>query len=687
MVEASGSQAAGRKARAPRPAIAKKAAPRKSANTIMDAEAPAPVGDPEMTPAAAAHAEVVAALTASMPKPAPKPAVKSRAKPAPAAAATAAPSGDPIAATIPNFERLAQNVSRMMQEGSRVMAAYMKPLESGEAPNNASNEVVDAVRSLGKVAEYWLKDPARVLEAQAAISTKFIDLWGNTLRRMTGEHVEPVVPYDARDKRFADPQWRESPVFDFIRQAYALTVDWANEMVARDTELDTLERAKAAFYVRQAASALSPSNFVGTNPELLRTTFKEEGENLVRGLHMLAEDIEAGHGSLRLRQSDSSKFKLGENLAITPGKVVWRNDLMELIQYAPTTEKVYRRPLLITPPWINKFYILDLNPEKSFIKWCVDQGLTVFIISWVNPDGRHRDKGFDAYMREGIFEALEAVETITGEHQVSTIGYCVGGTLMAVTLAYMAAIGDDRIASSTLFTTQVDFTDPGELKVFTDAKTVDNVQRDMEHTGYLDGSRMANAFNMLRPTDLIWSYVVNNYIKGQQPMAFDLLTWNSDSTRMTKANHAFYLTECYVKNSLSHGEMVIDGVKLDMKKVTIPIYDLAAREDHIAPAKSAFNGAKLFGGAVRYVMAGSGHIAGVVNPPYKPKYQYWTGARPEGAFEDWVAAAAEHPGSWWPNWIEWMKANAPEMVPAREPGGGKLPILGDAPGEYVKVRC
>lgn len=683
MVEASGSQAAGRKARAPRAATAKKAAPRKSDKMIEGAEAPARAVDAEMTPAAAAHAEVVEALTAAMPKPV----AKSHGKPAPAAAVTDAPGGEPIAATIPNFERLAQNVSRMMQEGSRVMAAYMKPLESGEAPNNASNEIVDAVRSLGKVAEYWLKDPARALEAQAAISTKFIDLWGNTLRRMTGEHVEPVVPYDARDKRFADPQWRESPVFDFIRQAYALTVDWANEMVARDTDLDNLERAKAAFYVRQAASALSPSNFIGTNPELLRTTFKEEGENLVRGLHMLAEDIEAGRGSLRLRQSDSSKFKLGENLAITPGKVVWRNDLMELIQYAPTTEKVYRRPLLITPPWINKFYILDLNPEKSFIKWCVDQGLTVFVISWVNPDGRHRDKGFDDYMREGIFEALEAVETITGEHQISTIGYCVGGTLMAVTLAYMAAIGDDRIASSTLFTTQVDFTDPGELKVFTDAKTVANVQRDMEHTGYLDGSRMANAFNMLRPTDLIWSYVVNNYIKGQQPMAFDLLTWNSDSTRMTAANHAFYLTECYVKNSLSHGEMVIDGVKLDMKKVTIPIYDLAAREDHIAPAKSAFNGAKLFGGPVRYVMAGSGHIAGVVNPPYKPKYQYWTGAKPEGAFEDWVAAATEHPGSWWPNWIEWMKANAPDMVPAREPGGGKLPILGDAPGEYVKVRC
>ena len=682
MAETSGSQAAGKKARASRSATARKPATPKKGATAKKA-VKTPIDDVEMTAAAAAHAEVVEALTAAMPEPARKSAAKSPGKtqgPAPL-------DGEPISAPIPNFEKLAQNVSRMMTEGSRVMAAYMKPLETGENPNNAANEMVDAVRSLGKVAEYWLKDPARTLEAQTAISTKFIDLWGNTLRRMTGEHVEPVVPHDARDKRFADPQWRESPVFDFIRQAYTLTVDWANDMVARDPELDSLERAKAAFYVRQAASALSPSNFVGTNPELLRTTLKEEGENLVRGLHMLAEDIEAGRGSLRLRQSDSTKFVLGENMAITPGKVVWRNDLIELIQYAPTTEKVYRRPLLIVPPWINKFYILDLNPEKSFIKWCVDQGLTVFVVSWVNPDGRHRDKGFDAYMREGIFDSLKAIETITGERQVSTIGYCVGGTLMAVTLAYMAAIGDDRIASTTFFTTQVDFTEPGELKVFTDANTIRNVEADMAQTGYLDGSRMANAFNMLRPTDLIWSYVVNNYIKGQAPMAFDLLTWNSDSTRMTAANHSFYLRECYLKNSLAKGEMAVDGVKLDVGKVTIPIYDLAAREDHIAPAKSAFNGAKLFGGPVRYVMSGSGHIAGVVNPPYKPKYQYWTGDKPEGAFEDWVNAATEHPGSWWPNWIEWMKENAPEMVPAREPGGGKLPTLGDAPGDYVKARC
>ena len=623
----------------------------------------------------AAFAEVAAAMTPPAPKPAPE------AKPDPG------PAGAPVVATIPNFEKLAHNVTRMMEEGSRVMAAYMKPLEKGENPGNAGSEIAEAVKSIGRVAEYWLSDPARALHAQTALTSGFISLWGNTLRRLTGEEVIPLVPADPKDKRFSDPQWQQSPVFDFIRQAYSMTVNWANDLVVHGEDLEPLERAKAGFYVRQMAAALSPSNFIGTNPELLRTTMKEEGENLVRGLQMLAEDIEAGKGTLRLRQADNTKFKLGENLAISPGKVVWRNDLIELIQYEPTTREVYKRPLLIVPPWINKFYILDLHPEKSFIKWCVDQGLTVFVVSWVNPDTRHAEKGFDDYMREGVFESLEAIETITGEKEVTSIGYCVGGTLMAMTLAYKAAIGDKRISSSTLFTTQVDFTDPGDLKVFTDKETIANVEAQMVTTGYLDGSRMANAFNMLRPNDLIWAYVVNNYLKGQTPMAFDLLTWNSDSTRMTRANHSFYLRECYLTNNLASGRTEIDGVKLDLSKIKIPIYDLAAKEDHIAPAKSAFNGAKLFGGEVRYVMAGSGHIAGVVNPPYKPKYQYWTGPQPSGDFAEWVKNAKETPGSWWPDWIEWIKAQAPDKVPAREPGGGKLTPVCDAPGEYVRVRC
>jgi polyhydroxyalkanoate synthase subunit PhaC len=404
-------------------------------------------------------------------------------------------------------------------------------------------------------------------------------------------------------------------------------------------------------------------------------------------MRMMAEDIEAGHGQLRIRQADAAKFTLGVNLAATPGKVVFRNALIELIQYEPTTPQVYKRPLLIVPPWINKFYVLDLNPEKSFIRWAVAQGLTVFVISWVNPDERHADKGFDSYMHEGILAALDVVEQATGEREVAAIGYCVGGTLLAATLAYMAALGDKRIVSATFFASLADFTDAGDLKVFVDAQQLKAVEERMAEQGYLEGSQMANAFNMLRPNELIWSYYVNNYLKGKEPMAFDLLVWNSDSTRMPAANHNFYLRHCYLQNDLSNGRMVLSGKTLDLKRVTIPIYELAAKEDHIAPASGVFRGAKSFGGPVRFVMSGSGHIAGVVNPADKPKYQFWTDGPPEGEFEDWVAKSKETPGSWWPDWIAWIAAQAPAKVPARQPGGGKLTLLGDAPGEYVRVKA
>jgi polyhydroxyalkanoate synthase len=542
------------------------------------------------------------------------------------------------------------------------------------------------MKTFGKVAEYWLSDPTRTIQAQSAITSNFIQLWSNTLRRFSGETPEPVVPADPTDKRFADPEWQKNPIFDFLRQAYSLSTNWASDLVKNAQSLDPETRNRAQFYLRQIAGAVSPSNFLPTNPELLRDTIAESGENLVRGMQMFAEDIEAGHGQLKIRQSSSSKFQLGVNMAVTPGKVVFRNDLFELIQYTPATETVFKRPLLIVPPWINKFYVLDLNPEKSFIRWAVSQGLTVFVISWVNPDERQAEKSFEDYMREGILTALDAIELATGEREVTAIGYCVGGTLLAITLAYMAQVDDRRIASATLFTTQVDFTDPGDLKHFVDEERIRSIETTMADTGYLEGARMASAFNMLRPNELIWSYVVNNYLKGKEPPAFDLLVWNSDSTRMPKANHSFYLRNCYLENNLSRGRLQINGKTLDLGKVTIPVYNLAAREDHIAPARSVFNGAKLFGGEMRYVLSGSGHIAGVVNPMSKPKYQYWTGPQPSGTFEDWLKLTTEHPGSWWADWIQWIEAQAPERVPARTPGEGKLPALCDAPGEYVRVK-
>jgi polyhydroxyalkanoate synthase subunit PhaC len=506
------------------------------------------------------------------------------------------------------------------------------------------------------------------------------------MRRMTGEPSEPVAQADPKDRRFADPEWSSNQFFDFLKQAYLLGTDWAQRMVENAEGLDPHTRQKAEFYVRQIGNALSPSNFVLTNPELLRETFSSNAENLVRGMQMLAEDIEAGGGHLKIRQSDSSMFEVGRNLAVTPGKVIYQNELMQLIQYSPTTETVLKRPVLIVPPWINKYYILDLTPEKSFVKWAVAQGITVLMISWVNPDKKLAKNTFEDYMRKGPLEALEVVTKLTGEDKIHTIGYCVGGTLLSVALAYMAAKRDERVLSATMFAAQVDFTYAGDLLVFIDEDQLRTLERQMEETGYLEGQKMAMAFNMLRSNDLIWPYVVNNYLRGKAPFPFDLLYWNSDATRMPAANHSFYLRSCYLDNKLSKGDMVISGEALDLGKITIPIYNLATREDHIAPAKSVFLGSKFFGGDVKFVLAGSGHIAGVVNPPDPVKYFYWSDGPAVGNLENWIAKAEQRPGSWWPDWAQWLKAQDPAEVPAREPGGGKFKPIEDAPGSYVKTR-
>jgi polyhydroxyalkanoate synthase len=602
-----------------------------------------------------------------------------------AAAASAASPPAPSQAAV-DIERFSKNIARMVEEGGKALAAYLKPREAGEVKIEPADEIADVVKTLGQVAEYWLADPQRAVEVQAGLGKAYLELWAAAVKRMAGEPVPAVIEPDPRDKRFADPEWSSNQFYDFLKQTYLLTTQWADRLVKNAADLDPHTRQKAEFYIRQIGNAISPSNFVLTNPELMRETLNENAENLVRGMKMLAEDIEAGNGQLKLRQSDASKFAVGKNLALTPGKVIHQNELMQLIQYSPATESVLKRPLLIIPPWINKFYILDLNPEKSFIKWCVEQGLTVFVISWVNPDARQAMKSFEEYMREGPLEALDVIKDVTGENQVNAIGYCVGGTLMAVTLAWMASKGDTRIASATFFAAQVDFTHAGDLMVFVDEDQLKTLEKSMAERGYLEGKKMATAFNMLRSNDLIWPYVISNYLKGKQPYPFDLLYWNSDSTRMPAANHSFYLRNCYLENKLSKGQMVIDNVRLDLGKVSVPVYNLATREDHIAPAKSAFLGSKFFGGPVKFVLAGSGHIAGVVNPAGKPKYQYWTGGDPLGTLDKWIEKATEHPGSWWPDWIEWIKAQERATVPARPPGSATYRPSEDAPGSYVKVR-
>ncbi len=622
----------------------------------------------------------------------PRPAAPERAPdPPPAQGRREAPPGGTAAftpTTAVDIERFSHNIARVIEQGGRALAAYLKPREKGgHLDQESSDLVVDAVKTLGQVLEYWLADPQRAAQLQTSLGKAYLELWASAVKRLAGEPSEPVARPDGRDKRFSDPEWSSNQFFDFLKQGYLLTTDWANKLVADAEDLDPHVRQKAEFYVRQIANAVAPSNFVLTNPELLRTTLASSAENLVDGMRMLADDIVAGGGSLRIRQSDSSMFEVGRNLGVTPGKVIYQNDLMQLIQYAPTTPDVLRRPLLIVPPWINKYYILDLTPEKSFIKWCVAQGLTVFVISWVNPDQRQQHKDLSDYMHEGPLEALDAIKKATGESDVAAIGYCVGGTLLALTLAYMAAKEDKRIASATFFAAQVDFTHAGDLKVFVDEEQISALERHMHERGYLEGKSMATAFNLLRSNDLIWPYVINNYLKGKAPFPFDLLYWNSDATRMPAANHSQYLRSCYLENRIAKGEMEIDGVGLSLKRVKIPIYNLATREDHIAPAKSVFLGSALFGGPMKYVLAGSGHIAGVVNPPEKNKYQYWTGAKPRGADVDkWLAKATEHPGSWWPDWLAWIRAQDGARVPAREPGGGVLVPIEDAPGSYVRTR-
>ncbi|MBO4224538.1 alpha/beta hydrolase [Bradyrhizobium neotropicale] len=585
-------------------------------------------------------------------------------------------------------EAFAMNIARALESSGQALAAYLKPRENADIKDKAGGEFAEVIKTFTAVAEYWLSDQDRAADLQTKLGKAYLDLFGSAARRMAGQEAKAAIDPAPRDKRFADPEWRSNQFFDFILQLYLLTTQWAQELVRNAEGIDPHTRKKAEFYVQQITNALAPSNFVLTNPEVLRTTMETNGDNLVRGMKMLAEDIEAGHGTLRIRQSDPTNLAVGVNMATTPGKVIYQNELMQLIQYSPTTETVLRTPLLIVPPWINKYYILDLRPEKSFIKWCVDQGLTVFVISWVNPDRDLGKKTFSDYMTEGPLTAMDIIEKVTGEMKVHTVGYCVGGTLLAATLAWLAEKRRVRVTSATFFASQVDFTHAGDLLVFVDEDQISALERDMEQRGVLEGSKMAMAFNMLRSNDLIWNYVVSNYLKGQPPSSFDLLHWNSDATRMPAANHSYYLRNCYLENRLSSGTMVLDNTLLDLSKVKVPVYNLATREDHIAPAESVLYGSQFFGGPVKYVLSGSGHIAGVVNPPAANKYQYWTNDNIKDAkLSDWLKSAKEHKGSWWPDWREWLESIDAETVPARAVGSEALPPIEEAPGSYVRVRA
>ncbi len=589
-------------------------------------------------------------------------------------------------------QSLAQNMFRLFEESGKVFAELADRSKDMSGPYSAMSEAGEASKVLGSVAQYWVSDPVKLVNAQTKLAQGFFDIWGNSVRQLFGQEVEPVAEPEPGDARFKDSEWTESQYYDFWKQVYLLTSHWVDDLVRQTEGLDEKTKMKAEFYINQVTSALSPTNFVFTNPEVVRETIASKGENLVNGMQHFVEDLRSSSDLLHIKQTDPEAFEVGVNLAITPGKVVFRNELFELIQYTPTTEQVHEIPLLIVPPWINKFYILDLTPEKSFIKWAVEQGFTVFTMSWVNPDTKLAGKTFEDYMTEGVFEAVSRAIEATGAPKVNTLGYCVGGTLLSVAMAHMADTGDERIGTATFFTMQVDFTRGGELLVFIDDTQLKALEEMMAEQGYLDGSRMATVFNMLRPRDLIWPYVVNNYLLGKKPFPFDLLYWNSDSTRMPAANHNFYMREFYRHNTFSKGELELAGVKLDIGKIKVPIYELAAIEDHIAPADSVYHGALMFGGPIRFVLAGSGHIAGVINPPYKTKYQHWVHKQSKTAnfmpksLEAWHEKSEEIEGSWWPDWAKWLADHSGEMVDARTPGDGPLEVIQDAPGSYVLMR-
>jgi polyhydroxyalkanoate synthase len=581
-------------------------------------------------------------------------------------------------------EKFTRNMLMVASQSQRLLTDFLTRWAARESagsldPLNVSGAFFALLKAMGE-------DRETVLESQVQFWRDWMGLWESTARRVLGSReIAPVITPPPGDRRFRDKEWQQNEVFDFIKQSYLLAANATQSMVANLDGIPDNERKRVEFYTRQFADAFAPTNFVLTNPEVMRATLASNGENLVKGLDNLIADIERGRGELAIRQS-ADGFVIGENIATAPGKVVFRNRLIELLQYEPTTAEVYERPLLIFPPWINKFYILDLRAENSFIRWLADQGYTVFVVSWANPDSELAEMGFEDYMREGIFAALEAVKDATGVEDPNCVGYCIGGTLLAASLAYMAAKKDHRIHSATFWAAQTDFSEAGDLSVFVDEAQLEALEEQMkENGGVLDGAKMAGTFNMLRANDLIWSFVISNYMLGKSPMPFDLLYWNSDTTRMPEKLHLSYLRQCYKDNALAKGKMTLDGVKLDLSKVKVPVYLQSAREDHIAPANSVFKATKLFAGPVRFIMAGSGHIAGVINPPAAKKYQYWTNSKKTETLEGWRKGATEHAGSWWPDWDKWLAKLSGAKIPARHPGDGKLKVLGDAPGKYEET--
>jgi len=584
------------------------------------------------------------------------------------------------------LSRLAEELTDIAERSQRLIADFTEnadKLNTGET----QQEFMLIGQTFMQYAMKLAENPIQMIEAQADLWAQYSSLWQSTLQRITGNEAAPVATPDAGDRRFKDAEWSNNIIFDYIKQSYLLTSRWLVDQTGHTEGLEPHLAKKVDFFTRQFVDAISPTNFVATNPTVLKETLETRGENLLKGLQNILSDMERGHGQLRISQTDMEAFSVGENIAVTPGQVVFQNELMQLIHYEPTTETQFETPLLIVPPWINKFYILDLRPENSFIKWATDQGHSVYVISWINPTEELRHKDFTSYMMDGPLAALEAIKTDIGVQKVNAIGYCLGGTLLSATLAYAAKKNMDSFASATFFTTLVDFEKAGELSVFVDEDQIQAIERKMRDKGFLDGAEMASTFNSLRSNDLIWSFVVSNYLMGKEPFPFDLLFWNSDSTRLPEAMHSFYLRNMYQKNLMREpGGISMGNVPINLGDIDVPTYFLATKEDHIAPWPGVYQGMKRFGGQSKFVLAASGHIAGVINPPTAEKYSYWTNEQKLDEQEDWLESSVEKPGSWWNDWQSWILSNSGQKVPARIPGKGKLSSIEAAPGSYVKVR-
>ena len=581
---------------------------------------------------------------------------------------------------------LAQSLAAAAEKSAKVMGDFAS--RNAKSGATLPSDELGLGKAFMELAAQMLANPARLAESQMNLWWEYMSLWQGSMLRLMGGEARPVAEPAHTDKRFKHEDWQEHFLFDYIKQSYLIAARWLHDQVASVDGLDEQTKKKVNFFTRQYIDALAPSNFALTNPEVFRETIASGGQNLVKGLNNLLDDIERGGGQLRISMTDTKAFELGVNIATTPGKVVFQNELIQLIQYEPSTKKAWKRPLLIIPPWINKYYILDLREKNSFMRWAVGEGMTVFVISWVNPDEKLAHKSFDDYLSEGSLAALSAIEKATGEPDANVIGYCLGGTLLAATLGHLAAKKDKRIASATFMTSLVDFTAAGELEVFIDEDQVASLERKMNERGYLEGSEMASTFNMLRANDLIWSFVINNYLLGRDPFPFDLLHWNCDSTRMPASMHSYYLRNMYMKNLLAEpGALTLGGTKIDLTKVTTPSYFVSAIEDHIAPWKTTYAGTQLLGGKNKFVLSGSGHIAGMVNPPSAQKYGFWTNDKLPAQADAWFAQAKQHEGSWWPNWRQWIAPHLGREVPARIPGKGKLKVIEAAPGTYARIRA